>query len=163
MPRHLSRGDASPRTGSSAIPTSRPTRKSRPRRAVRLAAPGARRDRAVARADRRNCAGAAAAASASSSGRGRSPISPASAIRSSPATWNRALAAFQRRFRPERWDGRLDGETSGTPRRGRAALRCLGRSARSGQAQPLPQLSSTQLSRVGRGAVGRRATSCPAW
>jgi len=23
-----------------------------------------------------------------------------------------ALAAFQRRFRPERWDGRLDGETS---------------------------------------------------
>jgi N-acetylmuramoyl-L-alanine amidase len=24
-----------------------------------------------------------------------------------------ALAAFQRRFRPERWDGRLDGETSG--------------------------------------------------
>jgi N-acetylmuramoyl-L-alanine amidase len=30
-----------------------------------------------------------------------------------PATDQVALAAFQRRFRPERWDGRLDSETSG--------------------------------------------------
>ena len=29
-----------------------------------------------------------------------------------PATEEVALAAFQRRFRPERWDGLLDGETS---------------------------------------------------
>jgi N-acetylmuramoyl-L-alanine amidase len=30
-----------------------------------------------------------------------------------PGAEGPALAAFQRRFRPERWDGRLDGETSG--------------------------------------------------
>jgi N-acetylmuramoyl-L-alanine amidase len=30
-----------------------------------------------------------------------------------PGNVEPALAAFQRRFRPERWDGRLDGETSG--------------------------------------------------
>ncbi|HXO02388.1 MAG TPA: hypothetical protein VN900_10050, partial [Stellaceae bacterium] len=30
-----------------------------------------------------------------------------------PGNESPALAAFQRRYRPERWDGRLDGETAG--------------------------------------------------
>ena len=85
----------------------------RPRRIVRLAAPGPRRDRASGRAGARPCAGGAAAGSASSRARrGARPTSRGSATRSCPATRAPALAAFQRRFRPERWDGRLDGETA---------------------------------------------------
>ena len=89
-----------------------PDRKIRPRRVVRLAASGARRDRAVAAAVAGHRAGGAGAAS----GVVHRTAALADLARIgycvSRGTEQVALAAFQRRFRPERWDGLLDGETS---------------------------------------------------
>ena len=88
-----------------------PNPQERPRRVVRLAAPGARRGRAVARAG---------SASYAPPGRGVGIVERARALADlarigyqvEPGNVGPPLAAFQRRFRPERWDGRLDGETS---------------------------------------------------
>ena len=107
-----SRATASRRTGSSAIPTSRPTARAIPAscstgRGWRAPGSGCGPSRRP-----RSWRGGAGAASASSN----APPALADLARIgycvSRGTEQVALAAFQRRFRPERWDGLLDGETS---------------------------------------------------
>ena len=72
-----------------------------------------------------------------------------------------ALAAFQRRFRPERWDGLLDARDQ--PAAARRAARGRGGAGRRSNtaAQPV-QLSREEGGRPGRRLVWRRATSWPA-
>jgi hypothetical protein len=111
VPAISSRGGASPLIASSAIPTSPQPAKAIPAscsigRASR--APGSGCGRRPSPKRDRDAAGEPA----SSSGLAPSPTSHASATRSCPALRTTSIAAFQRRYRPERWDGKLDGETS---------------------------------------------------
>ncbi len=72
-----------------------------------------------------------------------------------------ALAAFQRRFRPERWDGRLDGETCARLGAVRSAVEAA--QAAEEAAAPVPVQLRRERGGRSRRPCGRRATSWPAW